>query len=305
MAGKIDLTDLSHFVRVAEKESFSAAARDLGVPTSTVSRSISRLEDALGVRLLERTTRKVVPTASGKALFGSVTGPLAALSEATETIAAFHDKPCGLVRVTVPIDLAPATAMLAADFMHAYPDVRVEVSSTNRYVDMVAEGFDVALRAGGRLADSSLVARKVGEMEAYVFASPTYVAKRGTPKTLRDVEAQKHDVVLFRGKDGEEVWPLSNDGKRTSLAVRGRLGGDDYAFVLAACVAGAGLALIPEGLCRDDVKEGTLVRVLAPWARTGGALHVVVPSNKHLAPRVAAFRDYVLKHFFGRIGKRR
>ena len=303
MASKVDLSDLQSFVRVAERESFSAAARELGVPTSTVSRSIARLEDALGVRLLERTTRKVVPTASGKALFGGVVGPLRAIADATATVASFHERPCGVVRVTAPIDLEPALAGLVTSFLEKYPEVSVEVVPTNRYVDLIAEGFDVALRAGAKLDDSSLVARKVGDMVGHLFAAPAYLKKHGTPKAPADLES--HQAVLFRGQDGSATWALQREGQKTSVVVKGRVSADDLSFVRAACVAGAGIAWMPEGLCRDDVRDGLLVRVLAPWATSSGALHVVVPSTKHLAPRVAVFRDYVLENFFPSFTRRR
>lgn len=302
MASKVDLSDLTHFVRVAERESFSAAARELGVPTSTVSRSIARLEEALGIRLLERTTRKVVPTASGKALFASVTAPLHALSEATESIAAFRDRPCGTLRVSVPIDLSPAVAAVTTAFMEEYPDVSVEVSVSNRQVDLVAEGFDLALRAG-KLADSSLVARKVGELGAHIFAAPAYLAKHGTPKTLRDLEA--HESVLFRGKEGKNTWTLENGAKHADVVLKGRLSGDDFSFVRAGVLAAGGIGVMPEALCRVDVLDGALVRLLAPWEMRVGALFVVVPSNKHLPPRVVAYRDYVLENFLPSLTTRR
>src|SRR5262245_23005638 len=182
MDATIPLDDLSMFVRVMEAKSFSAAARELRLPTSTLSRAVARLEDRIGAQLLVRTTRSLAPTAEGAALFEGAHGPLHALRDLARMAPFGRDAPQGVLRLTAPNDIGEGfVADVVARFTARYPAVRVEVELTARTVDLAAEGFDVALRAG-YLRDSSLVARKLGEMPGFLFASPPYVGRRGFPE---------------------------------------------------------------------------------------------------------------------------
>jgi DNA-binding transcriptional LysR family regulator len=287
------LDDLGVFVRVVEHKSMSGAARQLGVPKSTISRSIARLEDGLRVRLFQRTTRSLAPTDAGQALYAEVLPHVDALRAATSVLTTENDVPRGLLRVTAPNDVG---TLLLADiigrFCQRYPEVQVEVVLTPRTVDLVAEGIDVAVRAGV-LRDSSLVARKIADTELRLFASPTYLARRGTPRTAADLAT--HDAVLFRAKNGHAKWTLECRSEKSTVDVKGCISGDDFAFLLAATVSGAGIALLPRFTAEAEIRAGRLVRVLPTHAASAGAMYIVHASSKHLPRKIAVFRDFVIE----------
>jgi len=290
------LDDLFGFVRVVELGAFAKAARELGVPTSTLSRAVGRLEAAMGVRLLHRTTRQLRVTEEGDELHRRVAPALLALRDAVRDVEQREAVPRGRLRVTAPTDIAQTfVADLLGDFTRAFPEVQLDIVATQRVVDLVAEGFDVALRAGV-LRDSSLIVRRLGDMEGWLCASPDYLARHGTPRSPSEVAA--HELVLFRPTRGRMRWELRVAGSRaTTLDVHGRIACDDYSVVRAALVAGAGLGILPGPVAARDVAEGRLVQVLG--ARTGilGALHLVYPSSRHVPAKVSAFRDFVVARF--------
>lgn len=288
------LDDLGVFVRVIEHKSMSSAARRLGVPKSTVSRAIARLEDGLRVRLFQRTTRSLAPTDEGMALYAEVLPHVEALRAATSVLTTESEAPRGVLRITAPNDLG---TLLLADvvtrFAQRFPEVQVDVVLTSRTVDLVAEGIDLAVRAGV-LRDSSLIAKKVADTELRLCASPTYLAKRGTPRSAVDLAS--HDAVLFRAKNGRARWTLECKTEKTSVDVKGGVSGDDFAFLVAATVAGAGIALLPRFTAEAELREGRLVRVLPTHvSKTGGAIYVVHASSKHVPRKVAAFRDFLIE----------
>lgn len=297
----VQLDDLDVFVRVIEAESMSAAARALGVPKSTVSRAVSRLEDALRVRLLQRTSRALAATDAGRALFAEAQPHVIALRGATDVVSALVETPRGSLKVTAPNDLAN---MFLADvftrFVQRYPDVSLEVVLTPRTVDIVAEGFDVAIRAG-TLRDSSLVARKVADAESAVYAAPAYLARRGTPRTPAELSA--HDCVLFRAQRGRSRWTLEpragERGDKVVVEVGGHLGADDFGFVRAAALAGAGVALMPVFLGQDEVKQGRLVRLFPHLGSRVGAMYLVHASGRHVPRKIVVFRDFLVEAFRG------
>ncbi len=285
------LDDLGVFVRVVEHKSMSAAARRLGVPKSTVSRAIARLEDGLRVRLFQRTTRSLAPTEVGAALYAEVLPHVDALRAATSLLTTDEATPRGLLRVTAPNDLG---TLLLADvvtrFCQRYPEVQIELILTARTVDLVAEGVDVAVRAGV-LRDSSLVAKKIAETELRLFAAPSYLARRGTPRSVADLAA--HDAVLFHGKNGRGRWTLECKGERTHVDVQGKVSGDDFTFLVAATVAGAGVALLPRFTAQSAAQAGALVRLLPAHVWRAGSVYVVHASSRHVPQKVAAFRDFL------------
>jgi DNA-binding transcriptional LysR family regulator len=295
---ELDLNDLAVFVRVVEQGGFAKAARELRVPTSTVSRTVARLEEAVGARLLQRTTRSVQQTDEGRALFESVAPALASLVHAARSIESPDTEPRGKLRITAPNDLGSTfIAKVAAGFVAKYPQVEVEFELTPRVVNLVQEGFDLAIRAG-RLVDSALVARRVGDVGAQLFASPAYLERHGTPESLADLA--DHACVLFRPRDGSATWNLEHaaTGETVEVIVRGRLGGDDFSFIRTAVLAGAGIGLVPRVLTHQDVTDGSLVRLLPDYAmRGGGAFHIVYPSSRHIPARVTAFRDFLIEAF--------
>lgn len=291
-----DLNDLATFVRVVERGSFAAAARDLRLPTSTVSRAIVRLETLARVRLLQRTTRASRPTAEGRALYEGVAPALAALQTAGRALEPSTDAPTGRLRVSAPTDLASGfLAPVLADFAARYPALEFELSLTNAHADLVGEGFDVALRAAANLPPSSLVARKVGVMEHRLYASPAYVARQGAPRSPS--ELARHPLVLFRARRLERQWTLHGAGGETTVKVRGRFSGDDFSFVRAMVLANAGIALMPFANASADVEAGRLVHLLPSFHAKGATLYVVYPSAKNVPARVRAFRDFVVGAF--------
>jgi len=295
--GTTDLSLLTLFLAVAETSSFSRAAERVGVPKSSVSRGIARLETDLGQQLFYRTTRQVTLTTAGTALYERSAPHVAALSQAIGTLPEQQEQPSGVLRITAPNDLGVSfLADLAARFCARHPAVRVEVGLTIRSVDLVGEGFDVALRAADRLADSTLVARKVSRVEGQLFASPSYLARRGTPRTIRDLDG--HDIVRFRGIDRAI---LRGDRVETVLHKRpARIIADDYSFLREVLRAAGGIGLLPSFLVRDDLAAGVLVRVLPRFSVAQGALYIVHPAARLVPRKVAAFRDFVLEQLASR-----
>jgi DNA-binding transcriptional LysR family regulator len=207
--------------------------------------------------------------------------------------------PTGLVRMTAPADIgANLLADALAKFGRRHPRISVEVSLTSRVVDLVAEGFDLAVRAG-RLADSSLVVRRVGTPDAGLFAAPAYVKRRGKPKRLDQLAA--HECILFRADRGKSIWRLRGPDGEQSITVIGSLAGDDASFVLRAAVVGCGVALLPLFLAARSVRAGDLVRLLPRWIMPLGPLSVLVPSSRYVPARVALLRDFLVRELAARL----
>jgi DNA-binding transcriptional LysR family regulator len=290
----MDLNDVATFVRIAEDASVTAAARALGVPKSTVSRSLARLELALGVRLVHRTTRALALTEAGRAYFDRVRGPVAGVAEATADVVDLGAEPRGAIRITAPPDVGELLlAGVVARFTEKYPDVSFEVTLTSRIVDMVAEGFDLAVRAAP-LRDSSLVARKLLSADLGLFASPGYLKRRGTPRAV--AELAEHEVVGFRAAQMRTPLTLTGPGGVVQVAVKGPVDADDLLFVRGLLVAGGGIGMLPLFFagCAADVEKQGLKRVLPEWAVRGGSLSVMAPSARHEPRRVRVFREFLV-----------
>jgi DNA-binding transcriptional LysR family regulator len=288
-----ELDDVALFVRVVDEGSFTRAARSVGVPTSTVSRTLTRLEEALGTRLLQRGSRKITLTEAGTVLLTEARAPLVAVREALVAASEEQRQPRGVLRLTAVADLSPLVATLVTTFTTRFPEVSVDAMLTSRTVDLVAEGVDVAIRAAKELRDSSMVARRIADLQAWLVASPDYLKRRGTPVAPDDL--RDHDCVLFRARGGRARWPLRRDGTKVTVDVRGRVAGDDFGFVHGAVAEGAGIGLCPAFLCSDDVDDKILVRVLPTWTAGSGSLYLMYPGGKHLPSKVAAFRDHALE----------
>ena len=293
----MDLNKLNVFVRVVEARGFTAAARVLEVPKSSVSRAVTQLEETLGVRLLQRTTRTLALTEAGLALYDRASRALTELGDAAASAAEMDGAPHGTVRITAPADIGNTLlAELVVDFCREHPAIRVEVSLTGRVVDLVEEGFDLALRAG-RLADSSLIARKLAIVEGAIFATPKYLKKHGTPARVADLAA--HSCVVFRPQQGRATWSLRGPRGEETVSVGGQIAADDFSFVRRAVLSSAGLGVIPSFLFTHELETGKVVRVLPTYAAMGAALHLVHPSARHLPQRVQLLRDYLLEKLGG------
>ena len=295
MDATIDLDTLALFVRVAQHRSFTRAAREMGVPTSTVSRAVARLEDQMRTRLVQRTTRRLALTAEGAALFEGADAPLRTLAALTSAVVDTRGTPRGTLRVTAPTDLGPGFAAdIVGAFVARHPAVNVEVTITNRTVDLVAEGFDAALRAGA-LPDSTLVAVKLGETPFRLFAAPSYLALRGTPR--EPAELAEHDGAMYRGSRGILKWKLRGPAGAIEAKPNPRVIGDDFGFLAGAVREGAGVGLLPELLGQPEVVAGRLVPLLPAYLAEGGGLHLVYPTARHVPAKVTAFRDFVMDRF--------
>jgi DNA-binding transcriptional LysR family regulator len=296
----LDLNDLRVFVRVVDRGRFAVAARELGVPTSTVSRTIARLEASTGTRLLHRTPRSVHATSEGRAIYSSVSEAVASLERAARALEPATRQPKGVLRVTAPSDIgASFLAEVAVAFGERYPLVELDVSLNNRAVNLVDEGFDLAVRATMRLADSSLVAKKLGELEHALYASPRYIDERGAPASPG--ELAEHRCIVFRGKNLAKTWRLYDGQQAVDVPVRACMDGDDFSYVRAAVLAGGGVALMPRLVCARDEEAGRLVRVLPGFQAKGAGLYLLYPSAAHVPARVTAFRDFVAAAFDARL----
>jgi DNA-binding transcriptional LysR family regulator len=291
---ELDLNDVAVFVRVVELAGFAKAARELGVPTSTLSRAVARLEKTTGTRLVHRDTRSVTATSDGHAFYTEVAPAVLALRHAARGVGSSGREPKGHLRISAPNDIgATFVAGLVTAFTERYPSVDVDVELSTRRVNLVQEGFDLALRASDQLSDSSLVARKAGELEGELYASPAYLKARGVPLTVESLES--HRCVLFRPEQGQVTWKLEGPSGAVEQLVRGRIGGDDFLFVRAAALSGAGVAMLPRIVAVDDVSAGRLVRVLPAYTLRGAALYVMYAASRVVPAKIAAFRDFVLQ----------
>jgi DNA-binding transcriptional LysR family regulator len=286
--------ELETFVAVVEGGTFSAAARTLGLPVSTISRQVTRLEERLGVRLVNRTTRQVTPTGPGQSYFERARRIVADSQEAEEEVRQLHGEPRGLLRISAPPSGLRASLVedLIAAFMQRYPEIEVELAAESRYVDLVAEGYDLALR-GGILRDSSLTARRLLRMRTGLIASPAYLERRGRPRRVADLA--RHDLVVQRTPGRQPRWPLTPRG---SLSVRGRLTTNDLALSRAAALAGVGIAYMPLMLVDQELAAGLLEPVLPnAIGRDTDGMHLVYPQGRLLATKVRAFIDFAVAFF--------
>jgi DNA-binding transcriptional LysR family regulator len=272
------------FAAVAQLRSFRGAAIALGLPRSTVSRRLTTLEGSLGVRLLQRTTRQVSLTQAGGIFLAEVTPALTMIGEAGQHVLDAQGEPSGLVRLTATAGAADWVGETIVELLERYPRVRVEVDFSDRTVDLVAEGFDLALRAG-KLADSTLIARPLGRGEQGYYASPTYL--RGRRLTHPD-QLVGHDLIVFSGAPRGLRWQFQIGKRLIDLPVEGRVVVNDLALAQRAATRGHGVAWLPAPFGREEVKSGALVPVLRKFWPTPVPVQLVYPSARHLAPQVRA-----------------
>jgi DNA-binding transcriptional LysR family regulator len=294
--GTIDLNDLGIFVTVVEAASFSGAAARMRVPKSSVSRAIGRLEDAVGGSILHRTTRRVALSTAGRALYERVRNDVASLRRSVGDLPELEEEPSGRVKITCALSCELLLAGVVAEYVSRYQNVEVDLRLTNEYVDLVAEGIDLGLRfSTTRLKDSSLTARKICPNSMHLFASPSYVARRGPPRAPRDLD--RHDMVLYSRKT--DLILEDDAGSSAHIAMRGRIMCDDLAFVRGALVSGCGIGYLPPYFAAPDVASGALVRVLPRWSSPISNLWAVWPGGRQLPRRVAAFVDVLVESVKG------
>lgn len=289
-----ELVDLAVFARVVTAGSFTAAARDLGISKSAASRSVSRLEDRLGTRLLNRTTRQLAVTEAGREIHGRAVRMVAEAEAAELAAARLAEGPRGTLRVNGPVIFGERyLAPLLPGFLEQHPDVRIELSLTDQFVDVVDEGWDVAVRIAA-LADSSLVARKLAPAQGAIVASPAYLERRGVPRTPADLAA--HDCIRYSLMSAQMEWRFVDaDGKPVAVPIEGRLESDHGGSILQAVIGGAGIAMLPLFICGEALREGRVVSLLEDWLpESRSAIWAVYPHSRHVSPKVRAFVDFLV-----------
>jgi DNA-binding transcriptional LysR family regulator len=287
-----DLNDLQFFAAVVHNRGFSAAARVLGVPKSRISRRITLLEERLGVRLLDRTTRRLGLTEVGQQVFEHARAAVIEAEAAEEAALRMQAEPRGLVRLSCPLGLQDAIAASLSSFLASHPMLRLQCVITNRRVDLVHEGIDVAIRVRERLdTDADLQMKRIGVSRRILVASPAFVTKHGKPATPADLGKLP---VLHQEQQGGEIWHLTaEDGRTSTVAVEPRLATGSFEILIAAACQGAGIALLPAANCRDELASGALVQILPQWSGMDGIVHLVFASRRGMLPGVRAVIDFV------------
>lgn len=284
------------FVRVAECRSFSDAARRLGLSRSVVSRQVSAIECDLGARLLHRTTRSLALTEVGQAYFERCQRILAEIEDANSSVNTLQAAPRGKLRVNAPmtfgiLHLAP----LVPRFLARFPDIDVDMAMNDRFVSLVEEGFDVAVRIG-KLEDSTLISRQLAPVRRVVCGSPAYFAEHGTPQTPDDLV--NHCCLTYSNLTASDEWQFCTpEGRRWPVEVHGRLRVNNGDVLREAALAGVGLVMQPTFICGRDLQAGRLVAVLDDYIQQNMAVHAVYPHGRHLSPKVRAFVDFLVAEF--------
>jgi len=288
-----DLNDLQFFASVVEHGGYAAAERALGIPKSRLSRRISQLESDLGVRLLQRSARKFAVTEVGQDVYRHAQSMIAEAQAAREAVDRVSAVPRGTVRVSCPVTLAQRmVAPLLPDFLAAYPEVRVQLIVSNRRVDVIPEGIDIALRVRNKLdEDGELVIRRFGDTAELLVASPGYLAKHGRPS--HPSELSQHATLSYSEDEMQQRWTLHGpEGAVERVDLRPVLMSSDFTVLLAAAKAGQGIALIPETVCADAVRAKELHVVFRDWKLPWGIAHAVYPSRRGVLPAVRALIEF-------------
>lgn len=291
-----DLSAIAAFVRVVEAHSFAAAARQMDLSASGVSRAVSRLEASLGVRLLARTTRSLRITEEGRAFYERCRRILSDLDQATESIGEAREHPRGRLRVAAAMSVGRALVLPhLAEFHERYPDIRLEMVLGDRRLDMVEEGIDCALRVGEQ-ADSSMVARRIGQFRTLLCAAPGYLQKYGQPRSLDELGAHRC-IGYVRPAQGVMPWEFWTAEGRTSVAIDPMLSLNDAESVIQAGVQGLGLIQTGYAVAAIYLKYGKLVPVLEEFETSGPEMWMVYPQRRHLSSRVQVFIDWISEVF--------
>lgn len=279
----MDISDVAAFVKVVQTGSFTQAARSLDAPKSTISAKVASLEKRLGVTLLHRTTRKLSMTEEGETFFRACSQALAEIEAAETSLAQSQTTPQGRIVVTAPVNLGRFLAHFLAEFLTKYPAIKVDALLTNRYVDLVGEGVDVAIR-GGALKSSSLMAKRVATNESLLVASPAYAARLKDLKHPRDIV--NYDCLRFAART---EWTFYKNAKPFVVSIQSRVSVDEFPTLQALAEEGLGLALIPNMMVRDALQAGRLVRLLADWTGESAPVSLVYPPQRYQHPKVRAF----------------
>ncbi len=289
-----DLNDMLYFAEVVNQGSFAAAGRLLGLPKSRLSRRVARLEAQLGVRLLQRTTRKLSLTTAGELYYRHCSAMRDEAEAAAAVVAQVQTEPRGIVKVVCPVTLAQyVLGPLLPDYVSRYPAVQIHMQVSNRVVDLVEEGVDIALRVRSSVADSgSAVVKHLGLTHACLVASPGQLERQGLPADPSDLTLL--DSVAMSVNDGRALWHLFGPhGAQYTVTHRPRFVADDLLTLKFAVLGGTGMGVLPDYMCRDEIADGRLVHVLPQWALQPGIVHAVFASRRGLVPALRSFLDFL------------
>lgn len=292
------LTEMEAFTRVVELGGFTDAAKKLGLSKSAVSKHVASLESRLGARLLNRTTRRVSPTEIGLVYYDKAQAALNAAAEADAAATAMQDAPTGELRISAPLSfgLRYVSPALAA-FLAKYPDVSARLQFEDRRVELVSEGFDLAIRIGD-LPDSSLKARRLAETEMNLVAAPDYLRRRGEPKTIEALS--DHELLHYSNLSSGNFWRLrAANGAERSVRIGGRLSINNGDALVRAALDGLGVALSPNFICARELSSGDLVEIMARHRPREIGIYAVYPSGPFLQPKLRVFIDHLAETLKG------
>jgi DNA-binding transcriptional LysR family regulator len=291
----MDLNDIVVFTKVAETKSFTGAADALGLPKSTVSRKLAQLEERLGVRLVQRTTRKLALTEIGEMYYERCSRIVQDVVSAEQLVTDLQATPRGRLRISATVDFSTRwLGDIVASFLSQHPDINIELEATDQVVDLIEDGFDVAVRFGP-MPESTLIARRLCTLQLVMAASPAYLAKNPV-KSIDELDSLEH--ILFTPTTATQAWTLHNDreGDQTHEFGRpARFASNNYGAVRDVALAGGGIAILSEFMIADDLAAGRLVRVLPEWRTKVTEVHAVYPARHNLPPRLTLFLDHLAK----------
>lgn len=291
-----DLDDFYCFAQVVEHQGFSAAERATGIPKSKLSRRVNNLEEHLGVRLIQRSSRQFAVTEIGMNIFRHAQVMLGAAQAAHNLVDHLSTEPRGLIKLSVPVSLAQnEMAKILPEFLKRYPEIKVQMIVTNRRIDLINEGFDLALRVRSNLdSDPNLVIRQFDSIEQHLFASQAYLNEFGMVKTPDQLSS--HAILSMVEENVDQVILLHNtQGEQRKIHIKPKVFASDLSLLTQLAAANCGIALLPDNVVRDFVHRGELVRVLPDWKSAHGIFHIVYPSRRGVLPAVRIFIDYLVE----------
>ena len=289
-------TEIELFVQVAETGSLSRAAEVLELSNAAASRHLSALEERLGARLVERNTRRLYLTDTGQEFFSRAKTILSDLKDAESAVNATALNPTGMLRITASLSFSlHHVAPLLREYTQRYPNVTVHVEAANRYLDIIDNNIDVAIRTREIEPDSNITIRRLAETRRILAASPRYFAQHGFPKTLEDL--QKHKLLIYTYANNPNELRFTRDGKTTTVTVKGLLESNDGQILRTAALDGLGILVQPSYIVYNDIVAGRLVPVLDEWDLPHLTINLAYPSRKHLSAKVRTFIDFVAEHF--------
>lgn len=288
-----DFNDLYFFAAVVKHEGFSAAARALGLPKSRISRHVALLEEQLGVRLIERSTRRLSITAIGRDVYRHAQTVVDAAEAVDEVALRMKSEPQGLIRIGCPVGVQRALAPKLPALFAKYPRLRTQFLITNRPINLIEEQVDVAIRIRENLdTDSEMQMRKIGISRRILVANAALLREYGAPKEAADLS--RLPILDATETPGQRTWELSGPrGQKASVTVEPKVSAGDFTILIQAAQAGIGVALLPELECQDALRDGRLVRVLPDWSAKDGIIHLVFPSRRGMLPGVRAMIDFL------------